>query len=339
MTERLVTIFGGSGFVGRHLVNKLTKAGWRIRVAVRDPEGAKFLKPLGDLGQVSPVYANITREDTVRSAVQGASAVINLVGILYEKGPVSFDAIHVVGAETIARLAREAGVQHLVHMSALGADPSSPASYARSKAEGETRVKTAFPGASILRPSVIFGPEDDFYNRFGAMARALPFLLYFTTDAPALRKAPGELPRLDLVGSGGPKLQPVYVGDVAEVICRILDDRSQQGKLWELGGPRVMTLKEIMEQVMRETRRGKPVLPAPMAVARIQAALLQFLPVPPLTPDMVKMMERDSVVSGTCPGLAELGIRPETTEAIIPSYLERFRPTHRQIRRIGRQTL
>lgn len=339
MTGRLVTIFGGSGFVGRHLVNTLAKAGWRIRAAVRDPEAAKFLKPLGDLGQVAPVYANITREDTVRSAVEGADAVVNLVGILYEKGPVTFDAIHAQGAETVARAAKAAGVSHLVHMSALGADPSSPSAYARSKADGEARVKNTFPGTSIIRPSVVFGQEDDFYNRFGAMARALPFLLYFTTDAPALHKVPGGLPRLDLTGSGGPKMQPVYVGDVAATIRHILEDRSLQGRTWELGGPRIMTLREIMEQVMRETRRGKPVLPAPMIVARIQAALLQFLPVPPLTPDMVKLMERDNVVSGTCPGLADLGIRPETTEAIIPSYLERFRPTHRQIRRIGRQPM
>ena len=171
------------------------------------------------------------------------------------------------------------------------------------------------------------------------MARSLPFLVYFTLDAPVLKRDAGSLPRLDLVGSGGPKLQPVYVGDIAEAVHKIMETPDIQGKTWEFGGPRVMSLKDTMDHVMYETRRHKPVLPAPMFVARVQAAILQFLPVPPLTPDMVKLMERDNVVSGTCPGLSDLGIRPETVEAITPTYLERFRPVHRQIRRIGRQPL
>lgn len=339
MSGRLVTLFGGSGFVGRHVVNRLARAGWKIRVAVRDPEGAKFLKPLGDLGQVSTVYANVTRDETVQAAVAGADVVINLTGILYEKGSVTFEAIHVKGAECVAREASKAGVNHLIHMSALGADPASPSLYARSKAEGEARVKAAFPGATFLRPSVVFGPEDDFFNRFAQMARSLPFLVYFTIDAPALKRDEGVLPRLDLVGSGGPKLQPVYVGNIAEAVQKIMETSDLQGRTWEFGGPSVMSLKNVMEHVMYETRRNKPVLPAPMFVARLQAAILQFLPVPPLTPDMVKLMERDNVVSGTCPGLSDLGIHPEVVEAITPTYLERFRPVHRQIRRVGRQPL
>lgn len=335
--DRLVTIFGGSGFVGRHLVNKLAEQGWRVRVAVRDVEAAKFLKPLGDLGQISVVAASVLNEDSVRRAVAGADAVVNLVGILYESGKATFQAIHADGAGLIARAAKDAGVKTLVHMSALGADRASSAAYARTKAEGEERVRAAFPGAVIMRPSVIFGPEDGFYNRFAALARLLPVLPYFSSDAPALRRDAGGLPALDLYGEGGPKFQPVYVGDVADAFVKALEDPQHAGKTFELGGPQVLTLRDVMRQVSRETRRNRLVLPVPMWVARLQAAFLQFLPSPPLTPDQVRLMERPNVVSGDFPGLTDLGIAPEPAEAILPQYMDRFRPMHRQIRRLGRR--
>lgn len=337
MAERLVTVFGGSGFVGRHLVNQLAAQGWRVRVAVRDAEGAKFLKPLGELGQVSCVTANVTNEASVRRAVAGAEVVVNLVGILYERGRRTFKAMHVDAAATIARAAREAGVSQLIHMSALGAASDSPAAYARSKAEGEEQVRAAFPGATLFRPSVIFGVEDSFYNTFGALARAFPVLPYFTTDAPALRKGPSGLPEVDFYGRGGMKVQPVYVGDVARAMVATLSDASLRGKTYELGGPQVYSMREIMQQVSMETRRNRCVLPVPMWIARIKAAVLQFLPVPPLTPDMVRMMQRDNVVTGAQPGLEAFGITPEHPSAHLPAYLERFRALHRQIRRMGKK--
>lgn len=335
--HRLVTIFGGSGFVGRHLVNKLASDGWRVRVAVRDVEAAKFLKPLGDLGQISVVAANLLNDDSVARAVENADAVVNLVGILHESGKATFQAIHAEGAGRIARAAKAAGAGTLVHMSALGASRESPAAYARSKAEGEEQVRAAFPEAVIMRPSVIFGPEDAFYNRFAAMARLLPLLPYFASDAPALKRDGGGLPTLDLFGEGGPKFQPVYVGDVADSFVKALDDPQLAGKTFELGGPQVLTLRDVMRQVSHETRRHRPVVPVPMWVARLQAAFLQFLPNPPLTPDQVRLMQTPNVVSGDFPGLADLGIAPEPAEAILPQYLDRFRPMHRQIRRLGKR--
>lgn len=337
MAERLITVFGGSGFVGRHLVNKLADEGWRVRVAVRDPEAAKFLKPLGDLGQITPVAASLLDAESVKRACAGADAVVNLVGILHESGKATFQAMHADGAALVAEAAKAAGVQTLVHMSALGADANSPSRYARSKAEGEQRVRTAFPSATIVRPSVIFGPEDGFYNRFAAMARLLPVLVYFCKDAPGLTREHGCIPALDLYGAGGPKLQPVYVENVASAIVKALKDPAMAGQTYELGGPRAYSLREIMEQVSSETRRNRLVLPAPMWLAKIQAAFLQFLPNPPLTPDQVALLQSDNVLTGAYPGLVELGITPESVEAVIPTYLDRFRPMHRQIRRLGKK--
>jgi NADH dehydrogenase len=335
MAERLVTVFGGSGFVGRHLINMLADDGWRVRVAVRDPEGAKFLKPLGELGQIVPVAADVTKPDSVAAAVENASVVVNLVGVLTEKGKATFQAIHAEGAATVAAAAKAAGAGRFLHMSALGADKDSPSRYARSKADGEERVRAAFPEATIFRPSVIFGPEDEFYNMFGAMARALPVLVYFAKDAPGVRLEAGR-PVLDVFGAGGPRFQPVYVGDVADAMMRVIADPAQAGKTFELGGPRVYSMREIMQQVAAETHRKRPVLPLPLWVAKVQAKVLQFLPNPPLTPDQIRLMEQDNVLSGAFPGLKDLGIEPELTDAILPAYLERFRPLHRQIRRLGK---
>lgn len=307
MERRVVTIFGGSGFVGRTLVQRLAAAGWIIRVAVRDTETAQALKTAGDVGQIVPMRGDITVPATVAAAVAGADAVINLVGILYEKGRRTFQRLHVDGAANVARAAREAGAQRLVQMSALGADAASPARYARTKAAGEDAASTGFPGATITRPSVVFGADDNFFNQFAALSRVLPALPVFPT-----------------------RVQPVYVGDVADAIMHILDNRDTAGKVYELGGPRVYTFRQLMEIVLKETKRSRALLPVPLAIAHVQAFFLQWLPVPPLTPDQVRLLRSDNVVGAGALGLRDLGITPTAVEAIVPMYLSRFRPVARQ---------
>lgn len=310
MERRVATLFGGSGFIGRHLVRRLAQDGWITRVAVRDPEKAQFLKPLGDAGQIVPIAADITRAETVAAAVRDATAVINLVGILYEKGRRTFQAIHVEGAGVVARAAAEAGAQRFIQMSAIGADADSPAAYGRTKAAGEAAVQAAFPGATVARPSVVFGPEDDFFNRFAAMARIAPALPVFAV-----------------------RFQPVYVGDVAQGVMRILDDDTTAGRVYEFGGPRVIAFRELMEIVLRETGRRRLLLPMPLAVAEVQALFLEWLPVPPLTRDQVKLLGRDNVVDPGARTLQDLGIQPTAIEAIVPVYLERYRPPSLRNRR------
>ncbi|MBM3489019.1 MAG: complex I NDUFA9 subunit family protein [Alphaproteobacteria bacterium] len=300
-----VTVFGGSGFLGRHLVRRLAQAGARVRVAVRDPEAAAFLKPMGDVGQVMPMAANLRHEASVRQAVAGADAVVNLVGILYQRGGQRFAAVHAQGARRVAAAAKAAGVRRLVHVSAIGADLASSAEYARSKALGELAVTEAFADASIVRPSLVFGPEDDFFNRFAALARLLP--------------------ALPLLGGGTTRFQPVYVGDVAEAIHVILRRPETAGQIYELGGPRSYSFKELLQYVLKETGRNRLLLPLPFGLAKFQAAFLQLLPVPPLTPDQVELLRQDNVVSPGRPGLADLGIAPTPLEVIVPSYLFRFR--------------
>ncbi len=307
MERRVVTIFGGSGFVGRTLVQRLAAAGWIIRVAVRDPETAQALKTAGDVGQIVPMRGDITVPSTVAAAVAGADAVLNLVGILYEKGRRTFQRLHVDGAANVARAAREAGAQRLVQMSALGADVASPARYAQTKAAGEQVAQREFPGATITRPSVIFGPDDNFFNQFAALARVLPVLPVFPT-----------------------RFQPVYVGDVAAAIIRILDDPDTAGKVYELGGPRVYSFRQLMEIVLKETKRSRALLPVPLAIASVQAFFLQWLPVPPLTLDQVRLLRKDNVVAAGALGLRDLGVEPTALEAIVPTYLARFRPVARQ---------
>ena len=304
MELRNVTVFGGSGFLGRYIVQRLAHRGVRVRVATREPESARFLQPLGVVGQVMPVQANLRHEGSVRRAVAGADAVVNCVGVLFERGRQGFGALHVNGARRVALAAAEAGVSRLLHVSALGADPESPSAYSRSKAAGETAVRDAFPGAAILRPSVVFGPEDDFFNRFGALARILP--------------------ALPLIGGGGTRFQPVYVGDVADAAAKLLADPSASG-VWELGGPRVYTFKELMQLVLHETGRRRLLLPLPFGLAKLQAMFLQFLPNPPLTPDQVELLRRDNVVSDGARTLADLGLAATPAEAIVPTYLARYR--------------
>ncbi|MFQ5765282.1 MAG: complex I NDUFA9 subunit family protein [Rhodospirillales bacterium] len=337
MDRRVVTVFGGSGFLGRHLVKRLAAEGAEVRVPVRDAEGAQFLKVLGDVGQVVTWPADITDAAQVAKALDGADAAVNLVGILYERGRATFQRIHVDGAANVARAAAAAGVRRLVHVSAVGADPDSPAEYARTKAAGEAAVKEAFPGATIVRPSIVFGPEDDFFNRFAGLARLTPVLPVFGCPTwPTIELFPeGGIVDVDLYGDGGTKFQPVYVGDVADAIMAILADDATAGGTYELGGPSVYSFKEIMDLMLAETGRERFLAPLPFAVAKVQAFFLEMWPVPPLTRDQVKLLERDNVVSGELPGLKDLGIEPTAAEGVLPSYLHRFRPPRRRRRRDG----
>lgn len=328
---RLVTVFGGSGFIGRHLVRRLARNGDRVRVAVRDTEKASFLKPMGDLGQIAFVQASVLDDASVKRAVAGADVVINLVGILAESGKTTFERIHVEGAERVARLAKEAGAGRMVHLSALGASTDSDSVYAQTKARGEEAVRKHFPDADILRPSVVFGPEDQFFNLFASIARLSPVLPFFTDDAPALKRDAEGRFQLDLVGGGGPKFQPVYVGDVADAVMRVLSDDAPKGKTYELGGNEVISMREIMQIVAHETRRRRLIVPLPMWVADVEAAFLQMLPKKLLTRDQVRQLRKDNVVSGTLPGLRDLGIVPTTVEVIVPTYLSRYRTLHKQI--------
>jgi NADH dehydrogenase len=304
-SDRLVTIFGGSGFLGRHIVRALANDGWRIRVAVRKPNLANFLLPMGRVGQIQLLKANVRDDKAVDTALRGAHAAINLIGILSQSGSQKFGALHAKGAERIAQQAAAHGVARLLHVSALGASADSASLYARTKAQGEAQVRRAFPGATIFRPSIVFGPEDDFFNRFAWLARLSP--------------------ALPLIGGGHTAFQPVYVGDVAEAARRVLDDAATAGKTYELGGPEAMSFKAVLKLVLKETHRKRLLVPVPFAIARIQAAVLGLLPKPLLTLDQLRLLERDNVVSQGALTVKDLGIMPTAAEAIIPSYLWRFR--------------
>ncbi|HLF59047.1 MAG TPA: complex I NDUFA9 subunit family protein [Alphaproteobacteria bacterium] len=319
-----VTVFGGSGFIGRHLVQRLAAAGAVIKVAVRHPDRALFLKPLGDVGQIVPVRADILNAADIEAAVKGASAVVNLVGILFESKKRSFDAVHHKAAGAVAAAAKDAGALRLVHVSALGANKSSPARYARTKALGEDAVLRAYPQATIMRPSIVFGPEDNFFNLFAMLARLSPVLPVMGAS-PRLVFAPGKLPVLNWFGKGGPRFQPVYVGDVASAIVQALDRPEAQGKRYELGGPRTYTMKEIVELVLRETGRKRLLIPAPFPLLSVEAAIFEFFRLKLLTRDQLRLLQRDNVVSRRASGLADLGIAPTTVEIMLPTYLGRFR--------------
>ncbi len=304
-TRSVATVFGGSGFIGRYVVKRLVAEGHVVRVAVRDPERALFLKPMGRVGQVVPLYAPLGDERAVARAVESAHVVVNTVGILSEAKPGQFMAVHAQGAERIARAAAAAGATQLVHVSAIGADPASPALYGRSKAAGEAAVRAAFPAATILRPSIVFGPEDNFLNQFAGMARLSPFL-------PVI--------------SGATRFQPVYVGDVADAVQAALHRAEAAGGLYELGGPETLSFRELLAMILRETgRTSRLLLTIPPGLARLQAAVLERLPGRMLTRDQLLMLERDNVVAQGRPGLAELGITPTPLDLIVPSYLSRYR--------------
>lgn len=307
-SQKLVTIFGGSGFVGSQLVQLLASQGYRIRVAVRRPDLAGHVKPLGNVGQVQPIQANVRFADSVARAVKGADIVINLTGILFERGKQNFDAVQHIGAKTVAEASKAAGVETLVHMSAIGADKDSDSDYARSKALGEEAVLKEFPSAVIIRPSIIFGLEDDFFNRFGTLARIAPFL--------------------PLVG-GDTKYQPIYVGDVAEAFAKAANGDVKGGKIYELGGQDVETMRELLQRLLNEIERNNLLLPIPTPVASILGAVMQILPKPMLTPDQVKLLQRDNIVSDEAVKqkrtLKAFGIQPTSMDAILPTYLWRFK--------------
>lgn len=318
MAVQTVTVFGASGFIGRHVVQRLAARGLVVRAATRDPEAALFLKPMGDVGQVTPIQANIRDAKSVAAAVDGADAVINLVGVLYARGRQSFEAVHADGARNAAVAAAEAGASRFVQMSALGADPASPSAYARSKAAGEAAARAAFPGAAILRPSVVFGPQDQFFNRFAEMACWSPVLPAFGCPSPRYRDG-----RIDIYGTGGTRFQPVYVGDVAEAVVRCLGDAA--GGVYELGGPTVYSFVELMRLVLREIDRRRLIVPVPFWLAKLVAVFAELLPAPPLTRDQVTLLKWDNVITGAHPTLSDLGIAPTAAEAVLPSYLDIYR--------------
>ncbi|HKM63637.1 MAG TPA: complex I NDUFA9 subunit family protein [Acidisphaera sp.] len=303
VTRRVATVFGGSGFIGRYVVKRLAQRGYVVRVAVTDPEGALFLKPMGEVGQVVPLYANITHDGLVERAVEGAEVVVNLVGILAEKRRGDFDALQHLGAGRVARLSAAAGASRLVQISAIGADPDSASGYASSKGKGERAVRDAFGQATILRPSLVFGQEDAFFNRFGLIAQLSPVM-------PVI--------------AGQTRMQPVYVGDVADAVMAALLRPDAEGAVFELGGPRVWTFREILQYILTVTRRRRLLVDVPMGVARLQASVMEHLPGKPLTRDQLLMLSRDNVCGAGMPGLPELGIVPTPVELIVPAYLARF---------------
>ncbi|MEP7239341.1 MAG: complex I NDUFA9 subunit family protein [Devosia sp.] len=306
---RLVTVFGGAGFVGTQVVQLLARAGYRVRVAVRRPDLAGHVKPLGAVGQVVPMQANVRNRDSVAAAVKGADVVINLVAVGLERGRQRFRAVNVMGARNVAEAARAAEVGRFIHMSAMGADTESPSLFARSRAMGEAEVQAAFPGAIVVRPSLIFGTGDSFFNKLGRIARAFPIIPVF---------------------GGRTKFQPVYVGDVAEAIVAAVDGSAMAGTIYELGGPEVLTYRQIIERVLAETNRHNPLLALPRGVGTLLALPMMLLPKPLLTPDQVTLLGIDNVVSSAAQAegrsLEGLGIAKRPLEAVLPSYLWRFSP-------------
>jgi uncharacterized protein YbjT (DUF2867 family) len=306
--ETLVTVFGGSGFLGRHVVRALAKLGYRIRVAVRRPELAGYLQPFGRVGQIHAVQANLRYPGSVEAAARDADVVINLVGILFERGRQRFDAVQAFGAEAVALAAAAFGAR-MIHVSAIGADENAHSHYARSKAIGEKLVLAAVPSAVILRPSILFGPEDDFFNKFAAIARLSP--------------------ALPLVGGGHTLFQPVFAGDVAGAVVAAIEGRAEDAHTYELGGPEVKSFKALMQFVLATIERKRLLVPIPFALAKLQASFLQLMPKPLLTPDQVELLRRDSIVSDEAKRegrtFEALGIDPVAMATVVPSYLWRFR--------------
>lgn len=321
MSNTLVTVFGASGFVGRHVVRALAKEGWRIRAVTRRPNLANFLLPSGQVGQIQVVKGNLNDDEAVARAVAGAGAVINLTGVLSGGGEQGFEAINADGARRVGKAAREAGVETVVHLSAIGADPDAESSYAQSKGCGEKFLREEFPAATILRPSLIFGPEDMFFNKFAALARYVPVL--------------------PLIGGGNTRFQPVYVADVAAAVLNALTLEEARGATYEIGGPKTYSFKEMMAYMLAQTGRHNILLPVPffmaslmavgLTVARVAPELVRNIfdvpsPPPLLTLDQVRMLKTDTVVHEGTLGLADLGIVPKTLEEIAPTYLWRFHP-------------
>ncbi len=303
-TRSVATVFGGSGFIGRYVVMRLAAQGHIVRVAGRNTEAARGSMMAGRVGQVVPLYVSLSNEAAIQRATEGADMVVNLVGILSERRAGDFQRVQAEGAGRIARACASQSVGRMVQVSAIGADAASPSLYARSKAEGEHAVLAAMPGATILRPSLVFGAEDQFFNRFGSMAMTLPVM-------PVI--------------SGNTRFQPVYVGDVADAIMAVLARTDTEGRTYELGGPRVWTFREILAWILKETRRNRPLIEIPMGLARVQARIGELIPGKPLTRDQLILLGRDNVVAAGMPGLQELGITPTPVELVVPEYLDRYR--------------
>ncbi|WP_448191686.1 complex I NDUFA9 subunit family protein [Azospirillum sp. sgz301742] len=304
---RVATVFGGSGFIGRHLIRRLAKSGTIVRIASRRPAQANFLKTTGAVGQIVPWAVDVRDDASVARAVKDADIVINLIGALYETAPWSFETVHIDAPSRIARLAKEAGAQRLVHVSALGADAKSDSAYARTKAAGDKAVLAAFPDATILRPSIVFGAEDRFFNKFAAMAQISPVL--------------------PLIGGGKTRFQPVSVSDLAEAIEAVLNSDASKGRVYELGGPNTYTFKELMQLMLKEVERKHVLLlPIPWRASEALGSILEKVPLiaPLLTRDQVELLKTDNVCSGQLPGFAELGIAPTAPEVVLPTYLHRF---------------
>jgi uncharacterized protein YbjT (DUF2867 family) len=304
MTD-VATVFGGSGFIGRYVVRRLARAGKTVRVAVRDTERALFLKTAGGIGQIVPLHAPITDDAAVKRAVAEADWVVNLVAVLAETRAASFQAIHVDAAARVAAAATAAGVKRLVHVSSIGADPASDSRYAATKGEGENAVRTAFPAATILRPSIVFGPEDNFFNRFAGMTRMLPFM-------PVIE--------------GASRMQPVYAGDVADAVLAALQSDTAAGRTYELGGPKVWLFVDLLSYILKLTGRDLALVNLPVPLVRLQACLLEMLPGKLLTRDQLKLLAHDNVVGVGALGLSDLGVSPTAVEQIVPDYLRRYRP-------------
>ena len=308
-SDKIVTLIGGSGFVGRHVARALAKRGYRIRVGCRRPDLAGHVQPLGSTGQVMPIQVNVRYPASLAAACDGAYAVMNLTGVLASGGAQSFEAVHVFGAEACAKAARTAKASVFIQMSALGADVNSASEYARSKGEGEVRAKAAFAGAVILRPSIVFGPEDNFFNQFAGMSRLAPVL--------------------PLIGGGMTKFTPVFVGDVAEAVAKIIDAGEASGKTYELGGPEVFTFKQLLQFTLDTVGRKRLLLPLPWLVAKVMGTVMGVMPGAPLTADQVELLKTDNVISDEAARegrtLAGLGIAASSIQGIVPSYLYRFR--------------
>jgi len=300
-----VAVLGASGFVGRYVVRRLAARGVVVAAGCRNAEDAKFLIPMGDVGQVARLNLSIDDEPLLRAFLAGNDGLVNTVGILQERGAQRFELLHHTGPARLARLAREAGIGRFVHISALAADVRSASAYARSKAAGEQAVRDAFPTATILRPSIVFGPEDQFFNRFASMAMLLP--------------------GLPLIGGGETLFQPVYVGDVADAVVKCLEHPSNAGRTYELGGPKVYTFRALLELLLAEIQRKRALIDMPFGLATFSARAMSVLPNPPLTPDQVELLKRDDVVSSGALTLSSLDVAPTAVEAILPSYLDRFR--------------
>lgn len=316
MTIARVTVFGGSGFLGRYIVQRLARQGAIVRVAVRHPEAALFLQPLGDVGQIVPIKADLRDQDQVARALEGVDAVVNAVALHVERGKTKFADIHELGASNLARAAAAAGVGRLVHISGIGADKGAASRHARSRYRGERLVREAFGEVTILKPSIVFGPEDAFFNALASLSRISPVLPLF--GLRRIKQAP-------FVDGGLTRFQPVYVGDVAGAVAGALDRQDTRGRTYELGGPAVYSYRELSEFVLRQTGRKCLLVPWPFWAASVNAWFLQMLPSPLLTTDQVTLLKRDNVVTAKAPGLADLGVTPSALEVIAPAYLTRYR--------------